>query len=130
MLRSLVNEALEPGSPPDGRQAHLGLLLAHAAPEGRHLLRAIRNGERPSSASSGLTEFRCLAQMNDGAVIAFRPRLRSEALAAIPRRLSPAWQLWLAASIPQRHERDDYLWVRAHQRTLPGCPLCESPLKA
>jgi hypothetical protein len=129
-LRSLVNEALEAGSPPEARQAYLRLLLAHAAPEGRHLLRAIRAGERPASASSGLTEFRCLARMNDRAVIAFRPRLRSEALTAIPRHLSPVRQLWLAASIPRRHERDDYLWVRAHQRALPGCPLCESPPKA
>jgi hypothetical protein len=129
MLRSLVNEALEAGSPPEARQAHLRLLLAHAAPEGRHLLRAIRAGERPAPASGGLTEFRCLARMNDRSVIAFRPRLRSEALTAIPRRLSPARQLWLAASIPRRHERDDYLWVRARQRTLPGCPLCVSPPK-
>ena len=131
-LRSLVSEALEAGSPPEARQAYLRLLLAHAAPEGRHLLRAIRAGERPASAStsSGLTEFRCLVRMNDRSVIAFRPRLRSEALTAIPRHLSPVRQLWLAASIPRRHERDDYLWVRAHQRTLPGCPLCESPPKA
>ena len=130
MLRSLVDEALEAGSPLDARQAHLRLLLAHAAPEGRHLLRAIRAGERPVPASSGLTEFRCLAQMNDRAVIAFRPRLRREALAVIPCHLSPARQLWLAASIPQRHERDAYLWFRAHQKTLPDCPLCESPPKA
>lgn len=126
-LRSLVSEALEVGSLPEVRQKYLRLLLAHLAPEGRHLLRAVRTGERPTLASSGLTEFRCLAQMNDRAVIAFRPRLRSEALAVIPHRLSPVRQLWLAASTPRRHERDDYLWVRAHQRTMPDCSLCESP---
>jgi hypothetical protein len=126
-FRSLVNEACEAGSPPEARQAYLRLLLAHVAPEGRHLLRAIRPGERPTLASNGLTEFRCLVRMNDQAVIAFRPRLRSEALTAIPRRLSPVRQLWLTASTPRRHERDDYLWIRAHQRALPDCPLCESP---
>ena len=128
-LRSPVNEALEAGSPPEARQAYLGLLLAHAAPEGRHLLRAIRAVERPAPASSGLIEFRCLARMNDRSVIAFRPQLRSEALTAIPRHLSSVRQLWLAASIPRRHERDDYLRVRAHHSALPGCPLCESPPK-
>lgn len=126
-LRSLVSQALEADPPPEARQKYLRLLLTHVAPEGRHLLRAVRTGERPALASSGLTEFRCLAQMNDRAVIAFRPRLRSEALAVIPHRLSPIRQLWLAASTPQRHERDDYLWVGAHQRTMPDCPLCASP---
>lgn len=126
-LRSLVTEALEAGPPPEARRKYLRLLLAHVAPEGRHLLRAIRPSERPTLAANGLTEFRCLAQMNDQAVIAFRPRLRSEALAVIPHRLSPVRQLWLAASTPRRHERDDYLWVRAHQRIMPDCPLCESP---
>lgn len=126
-LRSLVNETLEAGSPPEARQAYLRLLLAHVSSEGHHLIRAIRPGERPISASSGLAEFRCLVRMNDRAVIAFRPRLRSEALTAIPRRLSPVRQLWLAASTPRRHERDDYLWIRAHQRTMPDCSFCESP---
>ena len=127
MLRSLVNEALQAEPLPEARQAHLRLLLAHAAPEGRHLLRAIRRGERPSLARNGFTEFRCLARMNDQAVIAFRPRLRSGALAAIPLGLSPVRQLWLAASTPQRHEQDDYLWTRAHRATLPDCPLCVTP---
>ena len=126
-LRSLVNDALEAGSPPEARRAYLRSLLAHAAPEASHLLRAIRPGERPALASHGLTEFRCLMRMNDQAVIAFRPRLRSEALTAIPRRLSPVRQLWLTASIPRRHERDAYLWTRHHRTALPDCPLCESP---
>ena len=130
MLRSLVNEALQVESPPEARQAHLRFLVAHAAPEGRHLLRAIRRGERPSLARNGFTEFRCLARMNDQAVIAFRPRLRSATLAAIPLGLSPVRQLWLAASTPQRHEQDDYLWTRAHRATLPDCPRCVSPATA
>jgi len=126
-LRALVSDALEASPPPQARQAYLRSLLAHAAPEGRHLLRAIRPGERPALASGGLTEFRCLMRMNDQAVIVFRPRLRSEALTVIPRRLWPARQLWLTASTPRRHERDDYLWTRHHRTAQPDCPLCQSP---
>lgn len=126
-LRSLVSEAMEIGSPPKARLVYLRSLLTHAAPQGRHLLRAIRLGERPALASNGLTEFRCLMQMNDQTVIACRLRLRSEALTAIPRRLSPVRQLWLTASTPRRHERDYYLWTRQHRTALPDCSLCESP---
>jgi hypothetical protein len=124
-LRSLVNDAQETGDPPTARQAYLRSLLAHAAPEGRHLLRAIRPGERPALASSGVTEFRCLMRMNDQAVIAFRPRLRSQALAAVPRRLSIARQLWHSAGTPRGHEQDAYLWTRQHQAAQPDCPLCQ-----
>lgn len=126
MLRSLVNESLHVESPAGAREAHLRFVLAHVAPAGRHLLRGIRNGERPSLARNGFTEFRCLARMNDQAVIAFRPQLLSATLAAIPHGLSPVRQLWLAASTPRRHEQDDYLWTRAHRATQPDCPLCGS----
>lgn len=95
-LRSLVHEALEAGSPPPARQAYARLLLAHAAPQGRHLLRAIRAGERHASANE-LTEFRCAVRMNDRAVIAFR----------------------------NGTNEDDYLRARSHQRALPDCLLCE-----
>ena len=54
-------------------------------------------------------------------------RLIYLAVAAIPLGLSPVRQLWLAASTPQRHEQDDYLWTRAHRATLPDCPLCVTP---
>lgn len=65
-------------------------------------------------------------RMNDNASIAFRLALPGKALTVLPRGISPVRQLWLAASIPQRRERDDYLWDRAHRTAMPGCPLCES----
>jgi hypothetical protein len=126
-LRSLVNEALEGGSPLEARQSYLRLLLAHVSPEGRHLIRAIRPGERPASASSGLTEFRCLVRMNDRAIIAFRPQLRSEALTAIPRRLSPVRQLWLAASTPRKPQFCNRLADAVALPVPPGKPATVSP---
>lgn len=124
--RSLVNEALGTGSSLEARQVRLVTLLAHLAPDGQHLLRAVRPRERQALDRDGITECRCLARMNDHAVIVFRPRLQGEALASITRGPSPVRQFWLAASTPYRHERDDYLWTRDHRAAMQDCPLCEA----
>jgi hypothetical protein len=84
-----------------------GVALRHVAPDGRHLLRAIRPGEllfRPER-DDGLAEYRCLMQMEDGAIVNSRLHLRPAAVAAQPSGIPLARRLWLAASVPQRHER-------------------------
>jgi hypothetical protein len=121
-LRTLVNDAHTLGWPdkqtPDA-------VLAHFAPDGRHLLRAVRRGESYfGSRGEGLAEYRCLQQMIDGAIVTGHFWLRPAAFEAVPRGLSPGRQLWLAASVKQQHEQDDYLWRRAHRATSPDCPLC------
>jgi hypothetical protein len=123
-LRALLNDAKELGWPKGTPES----ILAHVAPGGRHLLRAIRPGEMLFGPErEGLAEYRCLQQMVDGAVVVTRFWLRPTAVDAIPRGLSPVRQLWLAASVQQRHERDDYLWRRDHRATSPDCRLCSPP---
>jgi hypothetical protein len=121
-LRALLTDAHEPGSRKVGNNS----LLTHAAPVGRHLLRAVRRGEfRFGPQYEGLDEYRCLVQMNDGVVAVARYWLRPVALAEVPRGLSLARRFWLAASVPRRHERDAYLWHRAHKANSPDCPICD-----
>ena len=100
-------------------------MLAHAALDGRHLLRAARRGEPLFGPKhERLDEYRCLVPMNDGLVAVARYRLRPETFAAVPRGISPARRLWLAASVPQRHERDMYPWNRSHKENFTDCPTC------
>ena len=58
-----------------------------------------------------------------GQVVA-RYWLRPVAFAKASRGLSLARRLWLSASVPQRHERDTYLWSHAHKENFPYCPIC------
>lgn len=117
--RALLTDANQQGS----RRA--GNVLTHFAPGGRHLLRAVRHGEfRFGPEREELNEYRCLVQMNDGVVAVARYWLSPVAFAKVPRGLSLARRLWLAASVPQRHERDMYLWHRAHKANFPDCPIC------
>lgn len=123
-LRALLVDAREHGSRP---KLAPGSELTHVAPDGRHLLRAVRRGEMLfGPAREGLAEYRCLLRMDDGAVVVARFRLRPAAFAAVPRGLSLIRRLWLTASVPQRHERDTYLWNRDHQADSPDCPICAS----
>jgi hypothetical protein len=62
--------------------------------------------------------------------VVYRLRLRPAAFTALPRGLSLPRRLWLAASMPQRHERDTYLWLRAHQAAVPSCALGVLPQRA
>lgn len=100
--------------------------LVHAAADGRHLLRVVRRGERTviGTAPDGMAVYRCLLQMDDGRVAVTRFHLRPQTVAGAPRRMSLFRQLWLAASVPQRRERDHYLWTREHQADSPECPVC------
>ena len=123
-LRALLADAKERGRPATGEPDDL---LRHTAADGTHLLRAIRPGEMLFGPDrEGLAEYRCLMEMDDGAVVVSRLRLRPTSFAAQPRRLSLARNLWLAASVKQRHERDTYLWWRDHLAANPACPLCTS----
>lgn len=121
-LRALLTDAWEHGA----RKVGTGPMLTHAAPDGRHLLRAVRRGElRFDTEHEGLDEYRCLVQMNDGVVAVDRYWLRPAVLAEVTRGLSLARRLWLSASVPQRHERDMYLWHRAHKENSPDCLICD-----
>jgi hypothetical protein len=122
-LRELVMEAsaLEP----PGRPSR-GLVLAHLDPAGRHLVRASRPGE-PLFLPAGpadLRQYRGLLQMGDGSVVVGHMRLRSSSFAALPPNMSTAERLLLAATVSQPHERDFYLWMRAHNAADPHCRLC------
>jgi len=122
-LRALLTDAREHGP----RQAGTGPVLTHAAPGSRYLLRAARRGElRFGPEYEGLDEYRCLVRMNDGAIAVARYWLRPETVAKVPCGISLPHRLWLAASVPQRHERDMYLWNRAHKAGSPDCPICTS----
>lgn len=123
-LRALLVDATEFGCPTSGEPDDL---LRHTAADGTHLLRAIRPGEMLFEPHhEGLAEYRCLMEMDDGSVVVDRLWLRPTSFAAQPRRLSLARNLWLAASVKQRHERDTYLWRRDHDASAPACPLCTS----
>ena len=121
-LRQLVLEAsaLEP----PGRKPR-DHMLAHLDPGGRHLVRASRPGE-PLFLPPGpedLGQFRGLLQMSDGSVVVGHLRLRSSSFAELPPNISIAERLLLAATVPQRHERDVGLWFRDHKAADPQCPL-------
>lgn len=123
-LRALLVEAKELGWPTTGEPDDL---LRHAAADGTHLLRAIRPGEMLFGPDrEGLAEYRCLMEMDDGAVVVSRLWLRPASFAAQPRELSLARNLWLGASVKQWHERDAYLWRHDHLASAPACPLCTS----
>jgi hypothetical protein len=122
-LRLLMRDAMAHGVQPEVRHSPA---LAHLAPQGRHLLRAIRPDERlVGPAREGATEYRCLLQMDDGAVVSGRLRLRVAAFDTLPRALSLPRRLWLSASKPHyRQERDLRIWHVDHRRAAPDCQLC------
>lgn len=122
-LRALVMDARELGWPAAGTSSEP---LRHIAADGTHLLRTVRPGETRLAEREGLAQYRCLTEMDDGAVVVSRLWLRPAAFAAQPRGLSVAHNLWLAASVKQRHERDTYLWMRGHLASVPDCPVCTS----
>lgn len=122
-LQTLVADAHQHTARP---KSEPGVALRHVDPSGRHLLRAVRPGEllfRPER-DDGLAEYRCLMQMDDGAIVNGRLHLRPAAVTAQPSGLPLTRRLWLAASVPQRNERDMYLWNRDHQHATPDCRLC------
>jgi hypothetical protein len=126
-LRALVLEAA--ALEPPGRKPP-GYVLAHLDPGGRHLVRASRAGEELflPPGPGDLRQYRGLLQMIDSSVVVGHLRLRTSSFAALPANMRVAERLLLAATVPQSHERDVYLWTRGHRGACPRCPLCPASL--